>query len=199
MPPTGPVFPYSTKSGMPVSSESNKNELKREAIREEHWPGSAAWIWDPASQKLKGFVGMSRLMPWITVLIRHLSKPGDPTGVYWEFWCRHMSRGIVIVTDEEECAFAAGYTSNRALRTWNEHVRKLTDLHFIDVKDVGLRKIGYVFLPNPLGVARYYHEQGRAPKGWWPSFKARAREIGADIPNALDPSLFASAPAKLDA
>ena len=174
----------------------NKNAARREEIREEFWPGSAAWIWDPTSQKLKGFVGVSRLMPWITTLIRHLSKSGDPTGVYWEFWCRHMGQGVVEVKDEEDCAFAAGYTSSRALRTWYEHVRMLADLHFIDFKEVGRRRVGYVLLPDPLAVARWYYERDRTPKGWWASFKSRAREVGAEVPNPIDMTLFSgSSPA----
>lgn len=186
------MYPNSTKNGTPVSRDIHKNALKREEIREEFWPGKASLIWDPSSQKLKGFVGVSRLTPWITTLIRHLAKAksGDPTGVYWEFWCRHMGQGIVEIKDEEECAFAAGYTSSRALRTWRDHVQMLKDLGFADFTEVGNRKVGYVFLPNPLGIARWYSDKGKTPKGWWASFRSRAREIGADIPDSIDPELF---------
>jgi hypothetical protein len=186
---------------MLVAREINKNALRRAEIREDHWPGMSQWIWDPTSQKLNGFVGVSRLMPWITTLIRHLSERGDPTGVYWEFWCRHMGQGIVEVKDEEECAFAAGYTSSRALRTWYEHVEMLSKCHFIDVKEVGRRKVGYVLLPNPLAVARWHYEQEQQkheqkpkpiPQGWWTSFKDRVREIGAEMPEPIDMSLLSS-------
>jgi hypothetical protein len=168
----------------------NKNVARRQEIREEFWPDAAAWVWDPNTQKLKGFVGVSRLMPWITTLIRHLSKSGDPTGVYWEFWCRHMGQGVVEVKDEEECAFAAGYTSSRALRTWYEHVLLLKELHFIDFREVGRRKVGYVFLPDPLSVARWYYEQDQTPKGWWASFKSRVREVGAEVSDPIDMAIF---------
>ena len=172
--------------------ETNKNIAisRRDGLREEFWPGSFNWIWDTSTQKQKGFVTLPRLMPWITTLIRHVCKSGDPTPVYWEFWCRHMGQGLVEIRDEEECAFAAGYTSTRALRTWYEHVRTLADCHFIDFREVGLRKVGFVFLPSPLAVARWYYEQGKTPKGWWESFRSRAREVGAEVPSSIDPSIF---------
>lgn len=177
---------------MPLAREKNKNDLKRIEIRQDFWPAATDWIWDPTSQKLKGFAGVSRLMPWVTSLIRSLSTSGDPSSVYWEFWCRHMSQGIVEIGDEEECAFAAGYSSKRALRTWFEHVYTLQILRFIDFKAVGNRKVGYVLLPNPLAVARWYHDQGKTPSGWWPSFKARAREIGAEMPGSIDISAISA-------
>ena len=88
-----------------------KADQKREDRRNELWPGSAEWIWDVFDEaNTVGFATISRLMPWITVLIRHLSGKGkDPTGIYWELWCRDMGQGFIQISDEQECAYASGY------------------------------------------------------------------------------------------
>ena len=168
----------------------NKADQKREDQRNELWPGSSEWIWDLFDEEnTVGFATISRLMPWIMVLIRHLAGKGkDPTSIYWELWCRDMGQGIIQINDEQECAYASGYVSSRALRTWREHVQLLVDLHFLQTKRNGNREVGYVLLLNPLAVARWYHEQNKAPEGWWTAFTQRAREIGAPKPPALEPS-----------
>jgi hypothetical protein len=167
----------------------NSADRKREEQRDELWPGSADWIWDPSDKENVGFATMSRLLPWIMVLIRHLAGKGkDPTGIYWELWCRDMGQGIIQINDEQECAYASGYTSSRALRTWREHVQLLVDLHFLKVERNGNREVGYVLLLNPLKIARWYHERNKAPNGWWTSFANRARDIKADISQSLDPA-----------
>ena len=158
-------------------------DRRREATREEIWPGSSNVVWNPGDDDVKGVATVSRLMPWIAALIRHLADKGkDPTGVYWELWCRDFGQSIVEIKDEEEHAFAAGYTSNRALRTWREHVHLLSDLGFVLIEAVGNREIGYVLLVDPLALARSFHEQKRTPPGWWNSFSKRAKDIGAIIP-----------------
>jgi hypothetical protein len=175
----------------------SKADQRREDQRNELWPGSAKWIWDLNDQEnTVGFATISRLMPWVMVLIRHLAGKGkDPTGIYWELWCRDMRQGIVQINVEQECAYASGYVSTRALRTWREHVQLLADLHFLKTERNGNREVGYVLLMNPLAVARWYHDQGMDPPGWWTAFTQRAREIGAPIPPALDPASTAQATA----
>jgi hypothetical protein len=171
-------------------------DRRREDQRNDLWPGSSDWIWDIHDEENSvGFATISRLMPWITVLIRHLAGKGkDPSGIYWELWCRDMGQGIIQINDEQECAFASGYASQRALRTWREHVQLLVDLHFLKVERNGNREVGYVLLMNPITVSRWYHEQNKTPEGWWISFSTRAREIKADISRSLDPRTTAKKP-----
>lgn len=164
-----------------------KADQKREDRRNELWPGSAGWIWDVFDEESTvGFATISRLMPWITVLIRHLSGKGkDPSSIYWELWCRDMGQGFIQISDEQECAYASGYSSSRALRTWREHIQLLADLNFIKTERSGNREVGFVLLMNPLAVARWYHQQKQTPEGWWTAFLQRASEIGAPMPPAL--------------
>lgn len=169
--------------------KKNQADQRREQQRNDLWPGSEDWIWDPSdTANVIGFATVSRLIPWITALIRHLAGRGkDPTGVYLELWCRDWGQGIITISDELDCAFASGYTSTRALRTWREHVQLLVDLHFIKTERCGNREVGHVLLLNPLAVAHWYHKQGKTPEGWWASFTQRAREIKATIPEPLAP------------
>ena len=172
-----------------MSRKLSNADRRRIATREETWPGSDEMVWNPGSDDVKGFATVSRLMPWITGLIRHLAGKGkDPSDVYWELWCRDFGQSIVEIKDEEEHAFAAGYTSSRALRTWREHIQLLAELGFILIAPVGNREIGYVLLIDPLAVARSFHERKQTPAGWWNSFSRRAKEIGAVIPASPAPA-----------
>jgi|LNFM01.1.fsa_nt_gb hypothetical protein len=170
--------------------QKNQADTKREQQRNDLWPGSGGWIWDPSdTANVVGFATMTRLMPWILSLIRHLSGKGkDPTGVYLELWCRDRGQGIISINDEQEHAYAAGYMSTRAVRTWREHVQLLVDLHFLKVERSGNREVGFVLLLNPLAVAHWYHLQGRTPDGWWVSFTQYAREIKSPMPPPLGPA-----------
>ncbi len=159
---------------------------RRERLRETLWPGSGSLIWQRSTNL--GFTTVPRLLPLVLHLIRRLTEKGDPTSVYLDLWCRSHDEGIVSIVDEEQCAYAAGYTGTRALRTWREHVGKLADLGFIRVKREGNREIGHVLLVNPLAVCSRLHAEGRVPEEWWVAFASRASEIGATIPSPLSTS-----------
>jgi hypothetical protein len=160
---------------------------KRAELRESLWPGSPDWGWD--RRAAKGFATVPRLLPWILHLLKHLaagSKTGDPSPAYVELWCRSYDEGLVVINDEEECAFAAGYASNRAFRTWSAHMVHLVDLGFILACRQGNREFGKVLLLNPLAIAVQLHEVNKTPDGWWSSFFQRAQEIGAKLPPPLE-------------
>jgi hypothetical protein len=57
-------------------------------------------------------------------LLKELSggRSGDPSPVYLELWCRNLGQGNITVSDEQECAYAAGCDGNRAVRTWKERM-----------------------------------------------------------------------------
>src|SRR5690242_4781551 len=102
-----------------MKRKSNSADTRRKNLRERLWPGSEAAIWTMSDGEVVGFATIPRLMPWILHLIGDLAgKAGDPSYVYLELWCRDFGQSIISISDEQECAFAAGYKSNRALRTW---------------------------------------------------------------------------------
>ena len=148
---------------------ANKADLKRTQLRNQLWPGSGEWIWDLSDrEKVVGFATVPRLLPLVIHLIQHLvsgEKGGDPTPVYLELWCRDFGQGYVSVTDEAECAYGAGYSSRRAVRTWRGHMERLRELGFISVLPDGNREYGNVLLLNPLAVCHRLHQEGKTPDG----------------------------------
>jgi hypothetical protein len=116
---------------------------------------------------------------------RQGNKTGDPSPAYWDLWCRSFDYGIVTIKNEEECAFAAGYSGNRAFRTWSAHMMKLVELGFILACRDGNREFGQVLLLNPLAVVVAMNDQGNLPDGWWASFFGRASDISTTLPKAL--------------
>jgi len=168
----------------------NKADRKRRDLRDQLWPGSAAWIWDLTDREaVVGFATLPRLMPWVLHLIKILSngeKTGDPGSVLFELWSRDFGQGIISIADESECAYASGYSSNRAVRTWRGHMLKLVELGFIKAKADGIREFGQVLLLNPLAICSHLRKVGKVPDEWWTSFTRRANEIGATIPPPID-------------
>jgi len=108
---------------------------------------------------------------------------GDPSGVYFELWARAFDEGILTISDENNHAFAAGYTGTRAVRTWREHILRLQELGFIKVKALGNREIGHILLIDPLRVCFDLHKMqpNLVPDEWWVAFVSRASEIGARL------------------
>jgi hypothetical protein len=179
------------------SEKSSAARQKRIDLRETIWPGSTAWVWDwKGDESIKGFATIPRLLPMVLLLIRHLTrksgKGGDPASVYLELWSRSDSEGIVSLNDEQECAYCAGYTSNRAHRTWSEHMYKLVELGFILAKREGNRDYGQVLLLNPLAVCARLHAAREVPEEWWTLFRRKAGEMKATIP---PPLILTSSPA----
>lgn len=167
--------------------KQNGQDKKRTTLRDQLWPGSSHWIWDLRDKdKVKGFATVPRLLPWVMHLIKHLTTGGDPSSAYLELWCRDFGQSIIEISDEQECAYAAGYASTRAVRTWREHMLKLVEMGFIRVQASGNREYGQVLLLHPLAVCRRLHEAGKTPEGWWAAFLARATAISAEIPPVLD-------------
>jgi hypothetical protein len=164
--------------------KQNDADRRRENLRNNLWPGSEGWIWTINDELVVGFATMSRLMPWISTLIRDLSggRAGDPSSVYLELWCKDWGQGIISIQDEQECAFAAGYSGNRAVRTWKERMFKLVELGFIKSQQEGNREFGQVLLLNPITVCAKLRAEGKVADEWWTSFVRRAGEIKAAIP-----------------
>ncbi len=108
------------------------------------------------------------------------------------FWCKDWGQGIISIQDEQECAFAAGYSGTRAVRTWKERMFKLVELGFILARQEGNREYGQVLLLNPITVCAKLNGEGKVADEWWTSFVRRAGEIKAMIPR---PPFFSAKPA----
>lgn len=182
-----PKVPRTRKTAdpeMPRNKRHRKTAAQRRiALRDELWPHSLEEVWERHTSD--GWTTFPRLISLVTVLIRELSNSGDPSSAYIELWSRVYDEGLVQIKNELEHAYAAGYSGNRATRTWRERLDVLEDLGFIKIKPNGAQKYGYVLIVNPLLVASRLKKQlsTRVPDEWWLAFRSRGDEIGADIPS----------------
>ena len=96
----------------------NRKSEERTNLRDRFWPGAKAWTGEDS----KGWFRAPRTFPLLLTLLKSKALSGrqDPSSAYLALWARHLDSGIVEITNERELAYEAGYTGNRALRTWQE-------------------------------------------------------------------------------
>lgn len=152
---------------------------RRIRTRDRHWPDAADRIWSRTEND--GFSTIPRLLPLILVLVKSLSKSGDPTSPYMDLWARVFDEGLIEVKNPGEFAYSSGYQGKRAVRTWTERMRELKSLGFIDYKPRAGSEIGYVLLINPLKRAVELKAENKVPDEWWDAFIERAEEVGAEV------------------
>lgn len=146
----------------------SKND-RRSRIREQFWPDADAWT---GGEHDKGWFKSPRTLPLILALLRskELSGTADPTAVYLELLSRQFGDGVVEIQNEAEHAYAAGYNSSRAIRTWQEQMRLLERLGFIKVKGIGKHAFKYVLIVHPATAINALHETARIPADWWDAY-----------------------------
>src|SRR5690242_4181638 len=108
-----------------VSRRAAAQSERLQKVREEFWPGADPWT--GAAGIDDGWCKMPRTLPLILSLMREksLSGKGDPSSVYVELLSRQFGDGVVEIQNPAEHAHAAGYTSKRGERTWEEHMKTL--------------------------------------------------------------------------
>ena len=154
--------------------------LKRQLeARAKLWPDvTNHMLWDRTERD--GFVAVPRLMPLMINIMDDLSGKGFPVGqTYFEMWCRLFDELFLTLNRPEEMAFYAGFTGQRALRTWRDRVKRLAEMGFIDVKSGPLGDLSYAIFLNPYHVIKkaYLHNLVREEK--YRALMVRANEVGA--------------------
>jgi hypothetical protein len=106
---------------------------------------------------------------------------GQPvSSTYLDLWTRAYDESFVALSKPRELAFHAGFTSQRAERTWKQKLKILENLGFIDLKSGPSGPESYALIWNPYLIIRRYHEQ-KKPGLREDKFNAllvRALEIG---------------------
>lgn len=87
-----------------------------------------------------------------------------------------MDGGIVEITNEDDLAYESGYMSQRARRTWQEHMRLLEELGFIKIKARGNQKYRYVLLVHPLYAVEQLRTKNLVDENWWSTYTTRRME-----------------------
>lgn len=157
-------------------------EKRRNELREEFWPDRRAWE-GPAEV---GYFCAPRTLPLILRALsdRPVSGDKDPGSVYLELMARHMGQGVIEMTHEEDHAFAAGYKSGRATRTWRDRMKVLERAGFIEASGSSPRKYARVLLVHPSIAMRKLRDAGKIHDDLWEAY--RARQIEAQEPSAAD-------------
>ena len=154
--------------------------LRRQEIHRLSQVEAPLWLAEPE----KGFSRVPRTLSLLAVLMkrRELSGNRDPSSVYVELHTRHLGEGVVELTHEADHALAAGYTGNRAIRTWRDRMRLLEQLGFIHIMSKLGRKLGYALLIHPSFAVAQIKDQGKVEDqwmlDWWTAYRARQIETG---------------------
>lgn len=154
------------------------------------WPDvTNLMLWD--RNERDGFSTVPRAMPLIMNIMDGLSDKGFPVGqTYLELWCRLYDELFLTLNRPEEMAFYAGFTGQRAVRTWKDRVKRLADLGFIDLKSGPLGDMSYAIFFNPYHVIKRAYLKGEVQEDKYRALVIRANEIGAfdldDIDDAGD-------------
>jgi len=141
-------------------------------VRAEFWPDADPWT---GGEYDDGWFKAPRTLPLVLSLIRDkkLSPKSDPTNVYLELLSRQFGDGIVEIQNEADHAYAAGYTSTRAKRTWEEHMRLLESLGFIKIKGIGPSPYKYVLIVHPSTAIHELEQKGLVQKEWMDVYRDR--------------------------
>jgi hypothetical protein len=99
---------------------------------------------------------------------------------YLDLWTRAYDEGFVTLAKPREMAFHAGFTTQRAERTWKQKLDVLAELKFIDLKSGPSGPASYALLWNPYLVIKWHHDQKATGlrEDKFNALVARALEIG---------------------
>lgn len=154
--------------------------LKRQLeARAKIWPDvTNQMLWDRTERD--GFSTIPRAFPLIMNIMDGLSEKGFPIGqTYLEMWCRLYDELFLTLNRPEEMAFYAGFTGQRAARTWKDRVKRLHDLGFIGLKSGPLGEMSYAVFFNPYHVIKRAYLKGLVAEDKYRALVIRANEIGA--------------------
>jgi hypothetical protein len=155
----------------------NPSTEKREKLRGDYWLGEEAWL-ELGIRKEKGWFAAPRTLPLILQLIdsKQVSGKSKPSSVYLDLLARHIDSGIVEIMNESECAFSAGYSGSRAVRTWQERMKILIENGFIKAVKIGNQPYRYVLLVHPTIAVKQLYDAKKVSVHWWDTYRARQRE-----------------------
>ena len=161
------------------AAQRAKMKDKNLKLRGKLWPGvTDAELWNRLERH--GFATIPRTMPLLMSIMDGMSKNKPVSSASLEIWCRAYEEGFAILK-HDEMAFHAGFSGERAVRTWKERLRILNELRFIDLKPGASGPESYALVRNPYQVVHQHHV-GATPgltEIKYNALIARMSEIGA--------------------
>jgi hypothetical protein len=171
---------------------------KQLAIRELHWPNVEPHLWNRKAHK--GFTTIPKTMPLILKAMDEITKGAPVSSTYLTLWCCTWDNSFVVLNKAQDMADAAGFGGQRGVHTWATRMKKLQELHFIDIKPGKSGPMSNAIIWNPHLTLRYLHEK-KTPGLTEATYNALiewALEVGAK--DMTDPfPVLASAPASAPA
>jgi hypothetical protein len=119
-------------------------------------------------------------MPLIMSMMDDMSKGSPVSSTYLDLWTRAYDECFVTLAKPREMAFHAGFSTQRAERTWRLKLDVLASLGFIDLKSGPSGPASYALILNPYLVIKNHHDQ-KTPglrDDKYNALVARALEIG---------------------
>ena len=194
---TAAPAPAAASSAMLPAARSKLNEKQQKVrlsktakaalqMREELWPSIGSdKLWLRTDLSRKGYTTIPRGMPLFMKIISSASKQvtsgkSVPAGqAYLVLWCRVFDEGLVKIDNDTTAAFEAGYSGERSVSTWREHLRVLKELDFIDYKPGPAGPGQYVLLLNPYHAVRHLRASGWVQDVTYTALMQRMSDIGA--------------------
>jgi len=164
-----------------TTREASAIAKKQIAIRDLHWPTADPNLWNRKANK--GFATIPKTMPMILKIMDEMTKGAPVSSTYLTLWCSTWDNSFIILNRPGEMANASGFGGQRGEHTWLNRVKKLRELHFIDVTAGKSGPMSNAIIWNPHLVLRWHHEHG-TPGLTAASFNA-LQETALDV-GALD-------------
>jgi len=188
---------------MTSKREASAISKKQLALREQLWPGVSEYLWDREARtdigyRHTGYTTMPKTMPLILKIMDEMSKNHPLSSTYLTLWCSTWDNSFVTLSKPREMAYASGFGGQRGEQTWAARMKRLHDLHFIEIKP-GTGPLGYAIIWNPHIVVRWHHNH-HTPGLTEASYNALvewalnigAKDMTGELPSqAISPSLVA--------
>lgn len=150
---------------------------RRVKIRKEFWPKVGAGdLWDRKS--FKGFTTIPRTLPIIMRIIDGLDNK-TAGRAYIHLWSLSFDDYVIEIRDESEAAYHAGYTGQRAIRTWRERIDVLEEFGFVRVQKGPNGTYNYILLLEPHVVVEELRKGKLVDDNDYNAFRTQLINIGA--------------------
>jgi hypothetical protein len=158
-------------------------------LRTKLWPDvGPEWLW--SRHTYDGFTTLPRCMPLIMAIMDDMAKGQPVSMTYLELWCRSFEESFVVLSKPASTAFGAGFSGQRAERTWRGRLQILASLRFIDLKGGSAGPASYALIFNPYKVIAWHHAN-RTPglrEDRYNALMERASEVGDESLSQTPPA-----------
>lgn len=140
---------------MTTVREAGAIAKKQLALRDHLWPGASPYLWHRKANP--GFTTIPKTMPLILKIMDEMTKGAPVSSTFLTLWCSTWDNSFVVINKPGEMANAAGFGGQRGEHTWAGRMKKLKELHFIDIKPGKSGPMSHALIYNPHLVIRHHH------------------------------------------